>query len=335
MTEIGYFLSSEEHGPSELVRQAQLASDAGIGSVWISDHFHPWLDDQGQSPFVWSVIGAIAATTPLAVTTAVTCPTVRLHPAIVAQAAATSALLLDGRFELGVGSGEYLNEHIFGDHWPITDVRLDMLEEAVEVMRALWTGEEIVHRGRHYTVENARLYSLPARPPPVLVSGFGPKATDLAARIADGYVSTKPDEGLVDRYRSHGGRGTASAGIKVCWGPDADECAELAHRRWRTSGVPGELSQELRTPALFDQASSIVTVDSVREHIPCGPKVEPIVEAAQRYVDAGYDRIYINQIGPNQADFFRFFDHELGAGLAAIGVAPDADSSLLAEDAPA
>ena len=130
MAELGYFLSSEEHGPSELVRQAQLASDAGIGSVWISDHFHPWLDDQGQSPFVWSVIGAIAATTPLTVTTAVTCPTVRLHPAVVAQAAATSSLLLEGRFELGVGSGEYLNEHIFGDRWPITDVRLDMLEEA-------------------------------------------------------------------------------------------------------------------------------------------------------------------------------------------------------------
>ena len=335
MVEIGYFLSSEEHGPEELVGQAQLASDAGIGSVWISDHFHPWLDEQGQSPFVWSVIGAIAATTPLTVTTAVTCPTVRLHPAIVAQAAATSALLLDGRFELGVGSGEYLNEHILGDHWPITDVRLDMLEEAVEVMRALWTGEEIVHRGRHYTVENARLYSLPGRPPPVLVSGFGPKATDLAARIADGYLSTKPDEALVDRYRSQGGRGTASAGVKVCWGPDADECAELAHRRWRSSGVPGELSQELRTPALFEQAASVVTVDSVRQHIPCGPKVEPIIDAVQRYVDAGYDRIYINQIGPDQADFFRFFTHELGAELAAIGVAPDADASLLAKGASA
>jgi G6PDH family F420-dependent oxidoreductase len=330
VAEIGYFLSSEEHGPSELVHQAQLASDAGIGSVWISDHFHPWLDEQGQSPFVWSVIGAIAATTPLAVTTAVTCPTVRIHPAVVAQAAATSALLLDGRFELGVGSGEYLNEHILGDHWPITDVRLDMLEEAVEVMRELWTGEEIVHRGRHYTVENARIYSRPERPPAVLVSGFGPKATDLAARIADGYVSTKPDEDLVSRYRDKGGRGTASAGVKVCWGPDERACAELVHRLWRSSGVPGELSQELRSPALFAQASSTVTVEDASEHVPCGPRVEPIVEAVQKYVDAGYDRIFINQIGPNQADFFRFFQHELAGGLAAIGVAPDADASLAA-----
>jgi len=333
MAEIGYFLSSEEHGPAALVEQARLASDAGIGSVWISDHFHPWLDEQGQSPFVWSVIGAIAASTPLAVITAVTCPTVRIHPAIVAHAAATSALLLDGRFELGVGSGEYLNEHIFGDQWPITDVRLDMLEEAVEVMRRLWTGEEIVHRGRHYTVENARLYSLPERPPPVLMSGFGPKATDLAARIADGYMSTKPDEDLVNRYREQGGRGTASAGVKVCWGPDADECAERAHRLWRSSGVPGELSQELRSPALFDQASSVVTVDTVAEHIPCGPDAEPIVKAVQRYVDAGYDRVFINQIGPNQAEFFRFFAHELGAGLAELGIAPDADASLVAKGA--
>src|SRR5215210_968680 len=201
MTEIGYFLCSEEQGPRDLVSQAQLASDAGIGSVWISDHFHPWLDEQGQSPFVWSVIGAIAATTPLAVTTAVTCPTMRIHPAIIAQAAATSALLLEGRFELGVGSGEYLNEHIFGDTWPVTDQRLDMLEEAVEVMRELWSGEEITYRGRHYTVENARIYSLPERPPPVHVSGFGPKATELAARIGDGFVSVAPNKDLVDLYR--------------------------------------------------------------------------------------------------------------------------------------
>ena len=190
--DIGYFLSSEEHGPLDLVQQAQMAADAGIGSVWISDHFHPWLDEQGQSPFVWSVIGAVAATTPLAVTTAVTCPTMRIHPAIVAHAAATAAVMLDGRFELGVGTGENLNEHVLGDRWPTTDERLDMLEEAIEVMRLLWTGEEVSHRGRHYTVENARLYTVPAAPPPVVMSAFGPKATDVAARVADGFVSTSP-----------------------------------------------------------------------------------------------------------------------------------------------
>src|SRR5687767_4563754 len=320
MVEIGYFLSSEEHTPRELVHQAQLASDAGVGSVWISDHYHPWLDEQGESPFVWSVIGAIAATTPLAVTTAVTCPTMRIHPAVIAQAAATCAVLLDGRFELGVGSGENLNEHIFSDVWPITDQRLDMLEEAVEVMRELWTGDEVTFRGRHYTVENARIYSLPERPPEVHVSGFGPKATDLAARIGDGYVSVMPNKELVDLYRSRGGRGPASAGIKVCWGPDEEECAKTAHRLWRTSGVPGELSQELRTPALFDQAATLVTVDKVRESIPCGPAVDPIVKAVREFVDAGFDRVYINQIGSNHADFFRFFERELVPALGDVGV---------------
>jgi len=320
MAEIGYFLSSEESGPTELVRQARLAADAGMGSVWISDHFHPWLDEQGQSPFVWSVIGAIAATTDLAVTTAVTCPTMRIHPAIIAQAAATSALLLDGRFELGVGSGENLNEHILGDRWPVTDERLDMLEEAVELMRALWSGDEVTHRGRHYTVENARIYSCPDDAPPVLVSAFGPKAADLAARIGDGFVSTKPDKELLDRYRSGGGVGPSAAGVKICWGPDRPEAAKLAHRLWRSSGVPGELSQDLRSPALFDQAAQLVTVDAIADKMPCGPDPEPFVETVKEYVDAGFDRIYVNQIGPDQEQFFKFFTAELAPALADIGV---------------
>src|SRR5436190_6713171 len=150
MVSFGYFLSCEEFGPKDLVTQAKMAEQAGFSALQISDHFHPWIDEQGQSPFVWSVIGAIAATTPLAVMTAVTCPTMRIHPAIIAQAAATSALLLDGRFELGIGSGENLNEHIFGDRWPAADERLDMLEESVEVIRALWSGEEVSYRGAHY-----------------------------------------------------------------------------------------------------------------------------------------------------------------------------------------
>lgn len=226
--ELGYFLSSEEHGPRELVRQAQLAERVGMRSVWISDHYHPWLDEQGESPFVWSVIGAIAATTQLRVTTAVTCPTMRIHPAVIAHAAATSTVLLEGRFELGVGSGENLNEHIFGDAWPVTDQRLEMLEEAIDVIRQLWSGGEITHRGRHYTVENARLYTLPGAPPPIVMSGFGPKSTELAGRIADGYASTMPDAELLETYRSSGGRGEASAGLKVCWGDDRVKCAELA-----------------------------------------------------------------------------------------------------------
>jgi G6PDH family F420-dependent oxidoreductase len=317
--EIGYFLSSEEHEPAELIRQARLAEQAGFEALWTSDHFHPWLDEQGESPFVWSVIGAIAASTDLRVTTAVTCPTMRIHPAVIAQAAATSAILLRGRFELGVGTGENLNEHILGDRWPLTDERLDMLEEAVAVIRELWTGDEVTHHGEHYVVEAARLYSRPDQPPPVLVSGFGPKATARAAAFADGYVNVQPAKELVDRYRAAGGRGEASAGMKICWGPDADACAERVHRLWRTTGVPGELSQELRVPAHFDQAAQNVTVDQVKETTPCGPEIEPIVDMAQRYADAGFDRLYINQIGPDQHDFFRFFASELAPALAEIG----------------
>jgi G6PDH family F420-dependent oxidoreductase len=318
VTKFGYFLSSEEHGPRALLEQAQLAADAGIERVWISDHFHPWLDEQGESPFVWSVIGAIAATTDLAVTTAVTCPTTRIHPVIIAQAAATSALLLDGRFELGVGTGENLNEHVLGDPWPPADTRLDMLEEAVAVIRKLWTGEEVTHHGDHYTVENARIYSLPATPPPIVVSGFGPKATDLAARIGDGYATTSPDGDLVARFRA-GGRGDSAGAIKVCWGSDRDACVDLAHKLWRNSAVPGELSQELRSPALFEQASQTVTPDAVAAQIPCGPDVEPIVTSVQAFVDAGFDRVYINQIGPDQKDFFQFYRDELRPALASRG----------------
>ena len=316
MVEFGYFLSSEDNSPDALVHQARLASDAGIESVWISDHFHPWLDDQGESPFVWSVIGAISAVTDLHVATAVTCPTMRMHPVITAQAAATSSLLLDGKFTLGVGTGENLNEHVLGDTWPATDLRLEMLEEAVDVMRQLWSGETTTFRGKHYTAEAARIYSCPSAPPEVHVSGFGPNATDLAAKIADGYVSTSPDKELVDRYRAGGGKGPASAGFKFCWGADADDCAKTAHHLWRTSGVPGELSQELRTPAHFDQAAELVTVESVAENMPCGPDAEPIVELARKYVEAGFDRLYFSQIGDNQDEFFEFYARELGPMLA-------------------
>jgi G6PDH family F420-dependent oxidoreductase len=242
---IGYFLSSEEFGPKALVEQARLAEQAGFAGLWISDHFHPWTDAQGESPFVWSVIGAIAeATERIPVTTAVTCPTLRIHPAVIAQAAATSAVLLDGRFLLGVGSGEALNEHILGDRWPSADIRLEMLEEAVAVMRDLWDGGMYDHRGGHYEVENARIYTLPDEPPKIIVSGFGPKAVDLAARVGDGYCATMPDTELVQRFRDGGGAGKLTqAGTKVCWGPDEAECRHEAYRLWPNEALPGELAQ--------------------------------------------------------------------------------------------
>ena len=219
MTEIGAFLSSEEHGPSALIAQAKLAEEAGMRSIFISDHFHPWLDEQGESPFVWSVIGAISASTGHRVTTGVTCPTVRIHPAILAQAAATSQILLDGRFVFGVGSGEALNEHILGHRWPPVDTRLEMLEEAIEVIRKLWEGGFVTHHGRYYEVENARIYSRPEAPPPILVSGFGPTAADLAARVGDGLVTVQPDRDLLERYRASGGEKSSHCGAQGLLGP--------------------------------------------------------------------------------------------------------------------
>lgn len=199
---IGYFLSTEEFTPAELVEQAVAAERAGFEALWISDHFHPWNDQQGQAAFVWGVIGALSQACSLPVTTAVTCPTVRMHPAIVAQAAATAAVQLEGRFTLGVGTGEALNEHVLGDAWPGWDVRAEMLEEAVALIRRLWEGDVVTTRGRHYEVDNARIYTLPEQPPDVYVSGFGPKATDLAARIGDGYVGTSPSPDLVGRFKA-------------------------------------------------------------------------------------------------------------------------------------
>src|SRR3954452_2663717 len=228
---IGFFLSCEEYGPLELLRQARAAEEAGFEGLWISDHFHPWNDEQGESAFVWSVIGALSQVTErMPVTTAVTCPTLRIHPAIMAQAAATSATMLPGRFRFGVGTGEALNEHILADHWPSADVRLEMLEEAIELIRELWSGRQVEHYGNHYAVENARIYTLPEELPPILVSGFGPKAIDLAARIGDGFVTVAPEGQHLERYREAGGTGPLQGGLKVCWGPDRDECVKTVHR---------------------------------------------------------------------------------------------------------
>jgi len=216
---IGYFLSCEEYTPAELVEQAKAAAAAGFEGLWISDHFHPWNNEQGNSPFVWSVIGAISQVCDLPVTTAVTCPTVRTHPAIIAQAAATSGEMLGGKFILGLGSGEALNEHILGDVWPSADVRLEMLEEAVAVIRKLWTGEVVTTEGKHYKVDHARIYNLPETPPEIYVSGFGPKATDLAGRIADGFINTSPDDTLLKAFKEATGGKPAQAGAKVAFAP--------------------------------------------------------------------------------------------------------------------
>lgn len=315
MTEIGYFLASEEHGPRTLVDTAGAAEASGFRSVWVSDHFHPWTDAQGQSPFVWTTIGGIAATTHLRITTAVTCPTIRIHPAIIAHAAATAAVMTDGRFRLGIGTGEKLNEHVLGDVWPSVEIRLQMLEEAVEVMRELWTGRLTTHQGEYYLVDNARLYTVPHEPPEVHVSAFGPDALSLAATIGDGLITMMPDADFLAQYDKQGGRGPKSAGMKGCWAAD-EASARRTAMRWATEALPGQLGQELPLPSHFEQATELVTEDMVAESVPLGPDPEPWVAAITEFLDAGFDELYINQIGDDQAGFFTFWRDELRPRLS-------------------
>jgi G6PDH family F420-dependent oxidoreductase len=310
---VGYFLSCEEWGPGDLVSLATKAQQAGFEDLWISDHYHPWNDAQGHSPFVWSVIGAIAAAAPgMGVTTAVTCPTMRIHPAIIAHSAATSALLLDGRFRLGVGSGEALNEHVLGDRWPGADERLEMLEEAIEVIRTLWQGGVRNHRGRHYRVDHARIYDLPPAPPEIVVSGFGRKSVELAGRVGDGYCTVGPDADSVELFRSlAGGDKVVQGGLKVCWDEDESRALEHVHHLWPNEGLPGELAQVLPTPEHFEQATQLVSKEQLGQETVCGPDVDRHLEAIRAYADAGFDELYVNQIGPGQDTFFAAYREQV------------------------
>ena len=318
MTEFGYALSAEEHAPADLVRHARVAEEAGLTFALVSDHFHPWIDGQGHSAFVWSVLGGIAnATETLRVGTGVTCPTIRIHPAIVAHAAATTAAMFGDRFFLGLGTGENLNEHVLGDPWPEWDVRAEMLDEAIEVIRALWTGEVVTHRGRYYTVQNARLYTLPSAPPPIHIAASGERMARRAGSVGDGLIGTAPDKALLRAFDQAGGKGKPHIGqVTVCWAKRVGEARRTAHEWWPTAGIPGEATQELPNPAHFEQLASLVTEEQIAERIPCGPDVAVHVKAVRAYVDAGYDQVYLHQVGPDQEGFLDFVATEL---LPALG----------------
>ena len=312
MTEFGYALSSEEHTALDLVANASAAEEAGFSFALISDHFHPWIDRQGESPFVWSVLGGIAgATEKLEVGTGVTCPTMRIHPAIIAQAAATTASLMPGRFFLGIGSGENLNEHILGTAWPEWDVRAEMLEEAVEVIRKLWTGTVTSHRGRHYTVQNARIYSLPQELPPIYLAAGGKKAVRQAARIGDGLIATGPDAELLKGFEDAGGSGPRYGQMTLCWAESEQKAKRTAREWWPNAAIHGEATQELPNPAHFEQLTEGMTEEQVAEAITCGPDPEPHLAKIREYIDAGYDHVYLHQVGPDQAGFLRFAEREL------------------------
>jgi coenzyme F420-dependent glucose-6-phosphate dehydrogenase len=311
--EIGYKLCSEEHKPNDLVRFAHQAEEVGFTFAMVSDHYHPWTDRQGQSAFVWSVIGAVAqATKKLRLGTGVTCPTMRIHPAIIAQAAATSTAMMPGRFFLGVGSGENLNEHILGAHWPPADIRQEMLEEAVEIIRLLWKGRQQSYYGNYYTVENARIYTLPDEPPPILVAAGGKKSAELAGRIGDGLIGTSPRKELLEQFAEAGGDGKPSYGeLTVCWAQDEAEARRTAFECWPIVAIKGELGQELPAPAHFEQAAEMVSEEDVAREVVCGPDPERHLAAIKKYADAGYDHIWVHQVGPDQEGFFEFYGREI------------------------
>jgi G6PDH family F420-dependent oxidoreductase len=313
MVELGYKLSSEEFGPRELVTNARRAEEAGFTFALISDHFHPWIDAQGQSPFVWAVLGGIAETTErMRVGTGVTCPTVRIHPAIIAQAAATTQVMFEGRFFLGLGSGENLNEHVVGSRWPSTEIRQEMLAEAVEVIRLLWKGGLQSHRGSYYEVENARLYSLPETPPMIAIAASGPQSATLAARIGDALVGTSADDKTLKAFDRAGGRRKPRYGeLTVCWAEDEKKARKAARRFWPTAVVASALHWELPLPSHFEAAVDGVTEDQVAEEIVCGPDPSKHLEKIREYAKAGYDHVCIHQVGPDQAGFIRFYEREI------------------------
>jgi G6PDH family F420-dependent oxidoreductase len=310
---LGYALSSEEHDPRHLVRFAQRAEAAGFEFALISDHYHPWIDQQGQSPFVWCVIGAIAQTTSrLQLGTGVTCPLLRTHPAVIAQAAATAAVLMPERFFLGIGSGENLNEHVVGAGWPEPEVRGEMLEEAIEVLRLLWRGGEQSHRGAYYTVDQARLYTLPAEPPPLYVAAGSEASAKLAGAAGDGMIGTAPDPELIHTFTAVGGKQKPRYGqLTVCYAGGEHEARRIAHRWWPNSALAGNLAAEVKTPGLFEHAVKPISEDDVAESIVCGPDARRHVEGIRRFADAGYDHVYVHQVGPDQEGFFRFYEERV------------------------
>jgi G6PDH family F420-dependent oxidoreductase len=316
MAEFGYSLSSEEHHPNDLVRNTQRAEAIGFPFACISDHYHPWISAQGHSPFVWNVVGAIAtATERIRLGIGVTCPIMRIHPAILAQASATSGAMMEGRFFFGVGTGEALNEHILGQHWPSIEVRLDMMREAVEIIRELWKGEMYDHHGRYYTVENARLYTVPEQVPDIIVSAMGPKAAEVAADIGDGYWGTSPDSEVLQAYADAGGTGPRYGQLTLCWAEDKEQAKKTLFEQWPNTAVTGQLSQDLPTPTHFEMAAQMLTPDQVAESVPHGPDPGPVLESVQEYLDAGYTHVYFHQVGGDQDGFFRFFESELAPKL--------------------
>jgi G6PDH family F420-dependent oxidoreductase len=305
--EIGYWLSSEEHGANDLVANAVLAEEAGFEHVLISDHIHPWVEAQGHSPFVWGVIGAIGARTErLRLGTAVTCPLIRIHPAIVAHAAATAQQLMNGRFFVGLGTGENLNEHVLGGRWPRADERLEMLEEAVELIRKLLGGEYETFRGKHYTVEQLKVYDAPEQPPPLVIAGAAPNAAELAGRLGDGYMNTTADAEMVKTFEEAGGSGPRYGKVTGCFAPDPATAKRIAKERSPNTAMGGSLSQELALPRDFEAVAELVREDDLEGALVLGNDPAAWRAKIEEYERAGFTHVCLHDVGEDQRGFIEF-----------------------------
>lgn len=320
MAKIGYTMMCEQRGPKELVADLVRAEAAGFDFSVISDHYHPWVEAQGHAGYAWSILGAAAqATERIPLMTYVTCPTIRYHPALVAQKAATVAILADGRFRLGLGAGEQLNEHVVGQGYPPADIRHDMLVEAVEIIRELFAGGYVTYRGEHFDVDSARLFDLSAAPPPIGIAVSGPESCALAGELADLMIATEPKAELVHQFAEAGGQGKDAVGqIAVCWGQDEAVCAQLAKEQFGWSLGGWKIQAELPNTANFQAFVDVVTPEQVAEKVPCGPDLDKITESVKQFVDAGFTEVALVQIGPDQAGFIEVFERELAAKLRAL-----------------
>jgi len=312
MTRFGYTLMTEQSGPKDLVRWAVSAEQAGFDFEVSSDHYSPWLTEQGHAPYAWSVLGAVAhATERVDLMTYVTCPTIRYHPALIAQKAATLQLLADGRFTLGVGSGESLNEHVVGEGWPGVITRQEMLVEAIDIIRQLHTGDLVTHHGDYFDVDSARIWDLPDEPVQIGVAVGGDKGIDRLAPLADHLIAVEPDADLISSWNGTSGaprigaEARAIGQVPICWGPDREAAIQLAHEQFRWFGGGWSVNSDLPTPAGFAGASQFVRPDDVAESIPCGPDLDAIVEAVSAYWKAGFTDIALVQVGgETQQAFF-------------------------------
>jgi coenzyme F420-dependent glucose-6-phosphate dehydrogenase len=305
--EIGYWLASEEHGPQDLVSNAKRAEETGFEFALISDHIHPWVDAQGHSPFVWGVLGGIAeGTERIRVGTAVTCPLIRIHPAIVAHAAATAQSLFDGRFFIGVGTGENLNEHVHGAKWPRPDERLEMLEEAIEIIRRLFGGKYETFRGKHYEVEQAKLYDAPADPPPIVVAAKAEKAARLAAAKGDGTMNTAPDGELVKLYKEAGGSEPIYGKVAGAFAASKEAALKIAKERQPNPALRGEASVELPLPRDFEALAQLVRDEDLEQVLVLGDDPGAWREKIDEYRDAGFTHLALHNVAEDQSDFIEF-----------------------------